>query len=342
MGIPVDCIYLDYQKAFDIVPHRRLVGKMQSYGINPQCTEWVASFLTNRKQKVTVNGVDSEWRDVISGIPQGSVLGPLLFVIYINDMPATLDSDAFLFADDTKIFRIIREESDSGILQNDLERVNKWSDTWLLRFNVPKTKHMHFGKGPIHVYKLKGQDIQLVDYEKDIGVTIESDLAFDKHISEKVNKANKMFALIRRSFEFLDEDMFQPLYKSLVRSHLDYASSVWAPYKMKHIEQIERVQRRATKQLPGFRNLPYADRLRRLKLPTLSYRRLRGDLIEVYKIESGLHDKEVGQFLKFWKDMAPRPGARGHQSKLYPQHANTQLRQNSCVEGGKCLEYPSY
>ena len=328
MGHSVDCIYLDYQKAFDIVPHLRLISKLHSYGLNDQCTDWVASFLRNRKQKVTVNGVDSEWMGVLSGIPQGSVLGPLLFVIYINDLPDSLNSEAFLFADDTKIFKIIRSEEDQGTLQNDLEKVAIWSDTWLLKFNVPKTKHMHFGRGVPINYELKNERIMTVDHEKDVGVTIESDLSFDKHISEKVNKANRMFAMIRRSFQFLDSDTFKLLYTALVRSHLDYASSVWAPYKLKHIEKIESVQRRATKQLPGFRDLPYSQRLKKLKLPTLSYRRLRGDLIEVYKMFE-VYDKEVGQFLKLWADMAPRTGNRGHPRKLYPQHANSQVRRNS-------------
>jgi hypothetical protein len=125
-------------------------------------------------------------------------------------------------------------------------------------------------------YSLLGNTLELVNEEKDIAVTIDSELSFDKHISKKVKKANSMCYIIRRSFQYLDHSTFLPLYKSLVRVNLDYASSVWATYKVKHIEQLESVQRRATKQLPGFSNLTYLERLRRLKLPTLSYRRIRG------------------------------------------------------------------
>jgi hypothetical protein len=143
----------------------------------------------------------------------------------------------------------------------------------------------------------------VVNEEKDIGVTIDLELSFDKHISEKVKKANSMCYIIRRSFQYLDHSTFLPLYKSLVRVHLDYASSVWAPYKVKHIEQLESVQRRATKQLPGFSNLTYPERLRRLKLPTLSYRRMiRGDMIELYKIATGKYNKTAGNFIKMWND----------------------------------------
>ena len=106
-GIPVDCICLDYQKAFDVVPHKILLGKLDAYGITKGIAEWISSFLLGRTQKVSVNGKESNWKEVISGIPQGSVLGPLLFVIYINDLPDILESDAFLFADDTKIYRLI-------------------------------------------------------------------------------------------------------------------------------------------------------------------------------------------------------------------------------------------
>ena len=138
-----------------------------------------------------------------------------------------------------------------------------------------------------------------------------------------------MFAVLCRTFLFLDCVSFPPLYKVLVRSHLDYASSVWAPYKMKHIEQIEKVQRRATKQLPGMKELPYPERLKKLKLPTLSYRRLRGDLIEVYKIVNIIYDDSVHPILRMWKDMAPRCSNRGHSKKLYPQQAKTELRKNA-------------
>ena len=138
-----------------------------------------------------------------------------------------------------------------------------------------------------------------------------------------------MFALLRRTFKYLDTETFVPLYKTLVRTHLDFASAVWSPYKQKHIEQIESVQRRATKQLPGLKGLSYSERLRKLKLPTLSYRRTRGDMIEVYKILTGKYDKDATHCLKLWKDMAPRASDRGHSMKLYPQRARTRLRKNA-------------
>ena len=145
-GYKIDCVYMDYQKAFDTVPHRRLLQKAKAYGITGQILGWVESFLSRRKQVVMVNGENSSWKDVTSGIPQGSVLGPLLFVLFINDLPDIVDSDAYLFADDTKIFKIITQLSDSEVLQGDLDKLNSWSDNWLLRFHPDKCKVMYIGR----------------------------------------------------------------------------------------------------------------------------------------------------------------------------------------------------
>ena len=318
---------MDYQKAFDTVPHKRLHSKLTSHGINEQLIAWIDSFLSNRVQQVGLTGERSAWHNVTSGIPQGSMLGRLLFVIFINDLPETVNSDAYLFADDTKIFNMIKSNDDSTILQENLTKLEEWSDTWLLRFHPDKCKHMHIRKkNDDNSYSLHGKSLEKVIEEKDIGVVTDSDLTFEKHINEKVNKANQMFVTLRRTFQFMDKSTFVQLFKSLVRTHLDYASSVWAPFKAKHIEQIEGVQRRATKQIPGFRDMTYPERLRALKLPSLSYRRLRGDMIEVYKILNGKYDQDACTILKLWKDMAPRSSIRGNSLKLYPQRARTQLR----------------
>ena len=169
--------------------------------------------------------------------------------------------------------------------------------------------------------------LERANEEKDIGVHIDHELNFDKHISEKVNKANSMFALLRRTFQYVDAESFVPLYKTLVRTHLEFTSSVWHPYKIKYM--IENVQRRATKQLPGFKELSYSERLKKLKLPTLSFRRVRGDMIELYKILNDKYDREAALFIKLWKDMAPRVGARGNSKTLYPQRAKLEMRKNS-------------
>jgi hypothetical protein len=314
----VDCIYMDFQKAFDTVPHNRLLQKLDAYGINEQTKGWIRNFLSNRRQQVGINEKTSGWKDVISGIPQGSVIGPILFVLYINDMPSTLTSPCYLFADDTKLYRTIKDDSSIHKLQQDLDTLGKWSEKWLLKFHPTKCISMSIGNKtkPGYNYKLnivnEEHSLQWVQEEKDIGVIIDDNLNFDTHINTKINKANSILGLIRRSYKYLDNETFIPLYKAMVRTQFDYASIIWNPYTAKHRDAIEGVQRRATKQLPNMSTLEYCDRLRKLGLPTLAYRRHRGDMIEAYKIMSNKYDEAVCKNVFAMRDNTQRPGLRGH------------------------------
>ena len=147
MGVPTDVIYFDYQKAFDTVPHERLLLKLGQYGLSDNVVNWIRAFLTDRKQRVCINGSYSDWVKVTSGIPQGSVLGPLLFVLYVNDIPSLLDgrSKILMFADDTKLYRQIRSEDDVKMLQEDIARLENWSMEWKLTFHPSKCKKMCIG-----------------------------------------------------------------------------------------------------------------------------------------------------------------------------------------------------
>ena len=331
-GGVTDTIYLDFAKAFDTVPHRRLLAKLKAYGVNGNILTWIRGFLTGRSQVVKVNGESSFPAPVLSGIPQGSVLGPLLFVLYINDLPENIISSVFLFADDTKMFKKITSENDSAVMQRDINSLEEWTEKWLLRFNIKKCHVLTIGKHEnikhTHRYRLEDNELEHVADEKDLGVTFDSDLTFEDHMSMKVNKANAIVGLIRRSFSFLDENLFKKLYTSFVRPHLEYAQSVWAPHLVKHIEMLEKVQIRATKMVDGFGSLDYSERLRKLDLPTLVYRRARGDMIEVYKHlhiydqdttpdrfklqprGNRKHDKQL-----VWN--APKDGARGLQANSF-------------------------
>ena len=193
----------------------------------------------------------------------------------------------FCFADDAKIFTHISSKEDALMLQSDIELLENWSKLWLLNFHPDKCHVLSLGKfGNIRYtqrYQIYGNELEHVFDEKDLGVTIDSNLTFEDHISLKVKKANMMVGLIRRSFSFLSCNLFNKLYTSFVRPHLEYAQAIWSPHLRKHINMIENVQIRATKLVDGLRTLDYSERLKRLDLPTLAYRRARGDMIEVYK-----------------------------------------------------------
>ena len=310
----IDNINMDFQKAFDTVPHKRLLGKLHSHGIIGNVLQWVEAFLNNRKQKVVVNGQSSEWTAITSGVPQGSVIAALLFTIFINDLPENIISHLFLFADDCKFFRQILTIEDTEIMQKDLDTLNKWSEKWLLKFHPGKcvTLRIELNNQSLkHTYHLGNNELSNVEEVKDLGIIVDSKLKFQNHISSKVNKANQMWGTIKRTFRYMNKDIFKKLFSAHVRSHLEYAVQFWSPYLRKNINQIESVQRRATKYIPGLRELSYTQRLKKLDMPTLAYRRLRGSMIEVYKLIN-IYDKQVAA--KLQTRNAP---TRGHNQKIY-------------------------
>ena len=219
--------------------------------------------------------------------------------------------------------------SDCENLQEDIHDMKIWADKWLLRFHPDKCKTMRVGRSKVeeHDYSLdpKWNPMIKCTEEKDIGVVIDNKLSFEKHIVEKVNKANMIVGIIRRTFEYMDKKVFRSLYTALVRPHIEYANQVWSPHLKKHIDMIENVQKRATKQIPGLKDLPYEDRLKELNLPTLAYRRIRGDLIETYKIASGKYDPEVSDILTFTENTA----TRGHKYKLFKKRPRLDVRKYS-------------
>ena len=198
--VVVDSIYFDFSKAFDTVPHKRLSMKMKAYGIKGKHLKWIEEFLTGRQQVVRVNGEISQSKPVISGIPQGSVLGPLLLILYINDLPDTVQSNILLFADDTKIFNKVSSFEDATKHQNDINVLNEWSDKWLLRFNTDKCHVLTLGKFDnimyTHRYTLYDDELDHIFEEKDLGVIIDMELTFAEHIAAKVKKANGIMGLI--------------------------------------------------------------------------------------------------------------------------------------------------
>ena len=328
-GCGVDCIYLDFQKAFDTVPHQRLLTKLEACGVGGDIGNWIAAFLRNREQRVVVDGEMSDWTRVLSGVPQGSILGPVLFLIYINDIPGQVGSKVKLFADDTKLYKVIEGKEDRLSLQSDLCSLCEWSKKWQLKFNIEKCKSMHVGDngGEIDNYYMvshEGEriDLQEVTEEKDLGVVVKSDLRWTDQCSGVIGRATGAMRKLKTSFKHMDVEIFKRVYPSYVRSHLENSVQVWSPHLLGDIDRLEKVQRRATKSVRGLRDYSYEERLKMLKLHSLSKRRLRGDLIEVFKMVRGLSGLKFDDFFQY----AEQGSTRGHRFKLFKMRSNFNKR----------------
>lgn len=327
-GTPVDVIYLDFAKAFDSVPHERLLVKLESYGITSHVAAWVRDFLTGRRQRVRINDCFSNWSSVTSGVPQGSVLGPVLFVLYINDLPEVVKSLCEMYADDTKVFSPVLTDEQRKKLQGDLDSLVEWADKWQLRFNADKCKVLHLGYGnPEFEYDMKRHasdervTLGATEVEKDLGVQVDKDLKFATHIESQVNKANKILGLIRRSYQFLDAQSMKLLFSALVRPHLECANTIWFPKFEKDKKLIEGVLQRATRLIPHLKSLDYEERLKRLDIPSMKYRRDRGDMIEVFKHLNGYYTVNQKLLVRDVDSVT-----RGHEFKLEKRRGKTTLR----------------
>ena len=317
---------LDFQKAFDKVPHQRLLLKLKAHGIGDSITDWIEQWLTDRRQQVVVDGEVSNWKSVLSGVPQGSVLGPILFLIYINDLDDSITSNILKFADDTKLFRKVNTDGDKQHLQNDLDRLVKWSEKWQILFNFGKCKCLHTGHGNLDVnYKMGNTVLGTTLKEKDLGVTISADMKVSEQCGIAASKGNQILGLIRRNITYQGKKLIIPLYKAIVRPHLEYCIQAWRPFHKKDIDTLERIQKRATKIIPELRYLSYEERLKECGLTTLETRRLRGDQIEVFKILNGYENIDRNMFFSLKKDSR----TRGHEVKLVKDQCRLDIRKHS-------------
>ena len=190
----------------------------------------------------------SAWIPVPSGVPQGSVLAPTLFLLYVNDLPSVLNCNVKIFADDSKLYQAVRNPEDALSLQSDLDAATRWSTDWQLSFNADKCKILHIGRQALnHDYYMCGTALQAVTEERDLGVIVDSDLKFRQQAAAAVSKASRIMAVIRRSFCLLDQKTLPLLFKTLVRPHLEYGNIVWGPFNRTDQLRVERVQRRATR-----------------------------------------------------------------------------------------------
>ena len=323
----VDVVYLDVSKAFDSVSHVKLLTKMERYGIKDKILLWVKDFLKDRTQQVRLNGILSDPTGVISGVPQGSVLGPLLFILFMNDIvDVCKDSVIKIFADDSKLYMNSGSIFEHQALLNDLKRVFHWMKVNQLSVAEQKCMVLHIGhSNPNFEYFVNGVKIPCVNKVKDLGVTICADLKFSHHCNEIATKAFQKSNLFFRAFLCRDPNFLRAVYITYIRSGLEYCSSVWNPYLAKDIKLVESVQRRFTKRMPGMRSLSYRERLGILDLSTLEIRRLYSDLCHCYKIVNNIENL---QFNDFFESHTNHYSHRGHSKILKLPKRSLNCRHN--------------
>ena len=330
-GRQTDILILDFAKAFDRVNHSLLAHKLQYYGIQGALNLWISDFLEDRRQAVVINGARSEFVDVQSGVPQGSVLGPCLFLVYINDMPDLLTSSVRLFADDTAAYDTVTAHEDQTQLQYNLDQLVMWEKRWDMLFHpgkcvvLPVTRR----KRLLHPeYHLHGHKLEVVKSVKYLGVTLSSDLSWNEHISNVCSRANKTLGFMRRNLKISSRRIKETAYMTYIRPMLEYATTIWDPYSQQSVKMLEAVQRRAARfVMRRYHNTSSVSAmLDELQWPSLENRRRTARLSMLYKIQ---HDLACVENIKSELHPLSSRQRRGHNQQLVIPQCRTQYHQNS-------------
>jgi hypothetical protein len=330
-GKPMDVIFLDFAKAFDKVPRERLLEKVRAHGVRGRALDWIRAWLTGRRQRVVLNGKHSSWMEVLSGVPQGSVLGPILFLIFINDLDAEVRMIEVVkkFADDTKIGKTVQSEEDKLELQRAIDSLTEWAEKWGMAFNVAKCKIMHFGhENPGFEYTMSGQKLDTTGEERDIGVMVTKNLRPSAQCAKAAHTATTVLSQLRRAFHFRDRHIFVRLYTQYVRPHLEFASPAWSPWTQTDKECLERVQKKAIRMVSGLESGNYEERLRELGLTTLEERRHRLDMAQTFKIVRRKENVERETWFKMAYEGARATRQAADPGNIRPGTARLEVRRN--------------
>ena len=320
-GRSFDVVYLDFAKAFDKVCHRRLLVKLEERGILGDVLMWLKDWLSGRRQRVRVDGEYSSFEDVLSSVLQGSVLGGILFNIYVDDIDDAVVDQILTamakFADDTKVARVVETEEDAAAMQRIIDELSRWAKTWEMSFNAEKCKIMHLGnRNPQAKYVMDGVELGTTTEERDLGIRITNTMKPSRQCAVAAKSANFALSQIQRSFHFRRKRDLVPLYKTFVRPKLEFGVAAWNPWTEADKKEIEKVQQRLIRMLSDATGDSYEEKLKDAGLTTLRDRRERGDGIEVFKTLRNINNVEESRWFRRLRDEA-RP-----------------LRSNTAVENG--------
>ena len=230
-GSPVYVFYLGFQKAFDKVPHQILILKLKSHGMGNSIINWIEQWLSDSRQRIVVDGEVSSWKSVLSGVPQGSVVGPILFLVYIDDLEEGVTGNILKFADDTKLFRKTKEIGYKQQLQDCIVKLVRWSEKWQMLFNFGKCKCLHIGPGYTGMsIEMGGTILSKTVKEKYLGVSMDANMKVSEQCRIAASKGNRVVGMIRRNITHEENSLIVPLYKAIVRPHLEYCIQAWSPY----------------------------------------------------------------------------------------------------------------
>ena len=289
-----EVVYLDFAKAFDKVDHNILIRKVMEHKISGKIIRWIREFLKNRKQIVIANGVKSDETEVISGVPQGTVLAALLFVIMIYDIDKDItNTQVRSFADDTRVSRSIVSQQDREIMQSDLNKIYKWAEDNRMMFNANKFEQMNYGKTEGEEYEYRGPSQERIVKKsevKDLGVVINNMITCSDQINVVISKCRAKIGMIFRHFNTRNAEHMLMLYKTYIRSQIEYCNIVWYPHYQKDIAKIESIQRSYTARIEGMEDMNYWERLKKLNLYSLERRRERYMIIQAWKQIEGLSE----------------------------------------------------
>lgn len=288
-----DVIFIDFSKAFDSVVLNKLIFKLESYGIKGDLLSWIKVFLFNREQCVLVENVFSSPCEVISGVPQGSVLGPILFILFINDIVNVCNKNVVvtLYADDVKLYSTVSSGDTVFNLQSTLTNLHNWASAWQLKINISKCHVLRIG-GKCNMssccFSISDHILPSSSSVSDLGVIVDNKLSYSEHINSIVTKCNQRIGMFFRGFVSRDYKLLSKFFTTYIRPILEFNSCVWNPSAKYLIDLLENVQRKFTKRINSISHLSYLERLSILNLESLEQRRLKADLAMYYKIINNL------------------------------------------------------